>query len=67
MSETTQTKKLRLVRACELRLTADQAQPYRKGDVFEVGLALAEQLLEQGLVVEASATDAKPKRKRSAT
>lgn len=66
VSETT-TKRVRQVRACELLLTAEQAKPYRQGDVYELPEQLAAQLIEQGVVVEESAADATPKsRKRSA-
>lgn len=65
MSETTKT--VRQVRACELLLRADQSPPHRQGDVYELPEQLAQQLIEQGVVVEESAADATPKgRKRSA-
>lgn len=59
MSET-KMMKVRQVRACELRLSADGAA-HRLGDVLELDEQLAQLLIEQGVVVEELAEVVAPK------
>jgi hypothetical protein len=42
--------RVRQVRACELRLSADSAA-HRRGDVYELDEQIAQLLIEQGVVV----------------
>lgn len=56
--------RVRQVRACELRLSAD-GPSHRRGDVYELDEQLGRALIEQGVVVEEPAEVPKAGRKRS--